>query len=280
VVLFDEAVQVLGASVLSWAGVPVPRAERAHRARQLASVVDGFASPSPAWLRAARDRIALDRWATRLVRRARRGDLRPPPGTALHAVARATREDGRPLPARAAAVALLNVVRPTVAVAWFVAFAAVALHEQPQWRRRILDDERALIAFAHEVRRRYPFVPVLAAKARRRQDVLGVPLRRGGLVVLDVHGTDHDPASWPDPDRFDPGRFLDGPVDAAALVPQGGGDVVTGHRCPGEDVTLTMIATAVRVLAGLDRTLPEQDLEVDLSRMPTRPRSGVVLARA
>jgi cytochrome P450 len=41
----------------------------------------------------------------------------------------------------------------------------------------------------------------------------GVRVPRGGLVVLDVHGTDHDPEHWPDPDRFDPDRFLNGSVD-------------------------------------------------------------------
>ena len=96
--------------------------------------------------------------------------------------------------------------------------------------------------------------------------------RAAGWWVLDVHGTDHDPAHWPDPDRF-----LTGPVDPETLVPQGGGDVATGHRCPGEDVVLTMIAVATRTLARLDYTLPPQDLEVDLSRVPTRPRSGVLL---
>jgi len=156
----------------------------------------------------------------------------------------------------------------------------MALHEHPEWRHRLADtepDQGAVAAFAQEVRRRYPFVPVLAAVAREDQDVLGVPVPRGGLVVLDVHGTDHDPTHWPDPDRFDPDRFLAGPVDPDTLVPQGGGDVATGHRCPGEDVVLTMIAVATRTLARLDYTLPPQDLEVDLSRVPTRPRSGVLL---
>ena len=70
-----------------------------------------------------------------------------------------------------------------------------ALHEHPEWRRRIADgDEVALAAFVQEMRRLHPFVPVLAARTRSAQDVLGVPLPRGGLVVLDVHGTDHDPA--------------------------------------------------------------------------------------
>ena len=282
VVLFDEAVQVLGAAVLDWAGVPVPPAQLPGRARQLASVVDGFATPGPTYARAAWDRVRLDRWAAGLVRSTRADELQPPPGSALASVAALTGRDGRALPATTAGVALLNVVCPTVAVAWFVTFAGLALHEYPEWRDRIRDgDDAALGAFAHEVRRAAPFVPVLAAKARTAQDVLGVSVPRGGLVVLDVHGTDHDPRQWPDPERFDPGRFLaDGTMpqwDPDALVPQGGGDVRTGHRCPGEDVVLTMIAVATRVLAGLAITLPAQDLRMDLRRVPTRPRSGVVL---
>ncbi len=100
---------------------------------------------------------------------------------------------------------------------------------------------------------------------------------RGGVVVLDVYGTLHDPAHWEDPDEFRPERFLAGPVDPDLLVPQGGGDLATGHRCPGEDVVLAMLVVALRVLAGLPLVVPEQDLGYDLSEIPSRPRSGVVL---
>jgi hypothetical protein len=99
-------------------------------------------------------------------------------------------------------------------------------------------------------------------------------------VVLDVHGSDHDPAHWPDPDRFDPGRFLSRVPDPDTLVPQGGGDVAFGHRCPGDGVTLTMLEVAVRTLATACDTVAGQDLDYDLSRIPTRPRSGVVHTRA
>jgi len=277
-VLSDEAVHVLAASVLPWAGMPVTPEELPPLARLLAAVLDGFATPGPAYLRAVLARRQVGRWAAQLVRRVRRGELHPPPGSALHAAATLRHVDGRLLPERTAGVALLNVVRPTVAVAWFVAFAGKALYEHPDWRRRIADgDETALAAFVQEVRRLYPFVPVLAARIRTAQDVLGVPLPRGGLVVLDVHGTDHDPADWPDPDRFDPNRFLQGGVDLDTLVPQGGGDVTTGHRCPDEAVTLTMLAVAARVLARTPHGVPPQDLGYDLSRIPTLPRSGVVL---
>jgi fatty-acid peroxygenase len=52
---------------------------------------------------------------------------------------------------------------------------------------------------------------------------------------------------------------------------------VLGHRCPGEAVTLAMLVAAVRTLARVPATLPSQDLDHDLSRIPTRPRSGVLL---
>ncbi|NAZ84369.1 cytochrome P450 [Kineococcus sp. R8] len=278
VVLFDEAVQVLTRAVTGWAGVPCGPAELSRRARQLATVVDGFGRPGPAWVRAALARAQLDRWAAGVVRGTRRGDVHPPAGSVLQLTADATDLRGRPLPDRVAAVELLNVLRPTVAVAWFVAAAGRALAEHPGWRERIADgDAGALAAFCHEVRRVHPFVPVLAARARTAQDVEGVRVPRGGFVVLDVHGTTHDPRHWPDPDRFDPGRFLDATPDPDTLVPQGGGDVATGHRCPGEGVTLTVLAVAVRALARLPFSLPPQDLGCDDSVMPTRPRSGVVI---
>lgn len=273
-VLFDEAVRVLTATALDWAGIEAGPRETDRRAKQLAAVLGGFARPGPAYAAAAVARGRLDRWAARLVRSARDGEAHPRRGTALGAAARAGWLDDR-----AAAVVLLNLVRPMVAVAWFVAFAAVALQHQQYWRERIAaGDDTALRAFAHEVRRRYPFVPVLAARARAGQDVLGVSVPAGGLVILDVHGTDHDPAHWPEPETFDPGRFTGPPPDPDTLVPQGGGDVRTGHRCPGEDATLVLLEEAVRRLAQCRVDLPPQDLTVDLSRVPARPRSGVVLS--
>jgi fatty-acid peroxygenase len=97
------------------------------------------------------------------------------------------------------------------------------------------------------------------------------------LTILDIYGTLHDPRLWPDADRFDPDRFAAGPPDPDCLVPQGGGDPATGHRCPGEGVTVDMIRTAMRQLARTDYRVPEQDLRYPLRRLPTRPRSGFVL---
>jgi fatty-acid peroxygenase len=186
--------------------------------------------------------------------------------------------DGRLLDEAVAATELLNVVRPTVAVAYFVAFAALAMHTYPEWRPRLASgDEAVLEAFAHEVRRFYPFAPALGAKVRREFTWLGHRFTRGSLVMLDVFGTDRDPQAWPDPERFDPDRFIGREPDKLAWVPHGDGDPATSHRCAGEGVTTELLKTAERYLAGLRYDIPSQDLRVPLTRMPTRPHSGFVM---
>ena len=87
----------------------------------------------------------------------------------------------------------------------------------------------------------------------------------------------HDPRSWADPEAFDPTRFLTGSFDPDTLIPQGGGDVATGHRCPGESVVLAMLTVAIRALSRLPHTQPHQDSSYVLTEMPTRPRSGTIL---
>jgi cytochrome P450 len=55
----------------------------------------------------------------------------------LDAVSRQPDTGGELLDPKCAAVELLNVIRPTVAVAWFVAFTGHALHRWPEQRARL-----------------------------------------------------------------------------------------------------------------------------------------------
>jgi fatty-acid peroxygenase len=279
VVLFDEAATVLTAGVHRWAGIPLDVCEERATARDLIAMVDGFATAGPRHLRARRARARQEARLARLVRHVRTGGATAPADSVLDLVCRHREADGAPLDERTAAVELLNVVRPTAAVAWFVAFTAHALHRWPGHRARLADGDVPFVtAFAHEVRRFYPFVPFLGGLAARDLYWRGEWVPAGGLVVLDVYGQNHDESLWGDPYAFRPERFLGRPVGRDELIPQGGGDPARGHRCPGEGITVGVLeALAVR-LARMEYTVPQQNLTIPLHRVPTRPHSGVLLA--
>jgi fatty-acid peroxygenase len=278
IVLFDEAVITLGEIAFTWAGIPLEQTKAAPCARDLAQIVDGFGSFGPRQVRGRLARRRAEPWAERLVRAVRAGQLDPLVGSPLQVIAYHRDLDGELLDPRTAAVELLNIVRPTVAVAWFVTFAALALHTYPEWRARLADDNEDLLeAFAHEVRRLYPFTPALADRTRRDFRWKGHLIPRGRMVVLDVYGTCHHPDLWPDPQRFDPERFINREPDPFAFIPHGGGDPATGHRCAGERATVELLKAATRLLTQLNYDIPRQDLRYPLSRMPTRPHSGFVI---
>jgi fatty-acid peroxygenase len=268
--VFAEAVAVHAAAAAEWAGVPATE-PYPRLAGDLIAMVDGFGSLGRRYLRGARARRRAERWAAALVAGVRSGRWSVP-GTALEAVAVYRGRDGRPLSDRVAGVELLNILRPTVAVAYFVGFAADALAGDPALRDRLAGGgEDVLEAFAHEVRRHYPFVPMLAARAKASAEVGGCPVRTGRRVLLDVYGTLHDPALWADPERFDLDRFLGVEPDPFTYFPQGGGDPATGHRCPGERIAVELIKTAARHLVG-DRPSASRSGGYSLRRMPSPPR--------
>jgi fatty-acid peroxygenase len=176
------------------------------------------------------------------------------------------------LPDTVAAVELLNVLRPTVAVTYFGSYAAHALEAHPDWKDRLASGSvRELSAFEHEVRRWYPFTPLLTGRTVRQFVRDGQSLPAGSWMVLDVLGTNNDPVSWHDPEVFRPERFLDREPNAYEYVPHGGGDPATGHRCPGEPLAVGILETTLRLLASLDFELASESRTVELHRVPSLP---------
>ncbi len=283
---YDAAVGAIGRAMQRWAGLPGTADARTRWAQRQAQIVDGFGVPySPEYALTIINRTWSDRHARKLIEAVRDGRLEATAGTALHAWAWHRDRDGELLDARLAGVELQNSFRPAIAVARFVAFAAKALHEQPEWRARIAAEtaERGrltggplAIAFAHELRRTAPFVPMLPAEAIRDLELDGQHVPAGGTVFIDVLGTDLDDASWSTAASFDPERFVgvDDVESIEAFVPQGGGRPSTGHRCPGEKVTLSTLTSAIAALSDPRVIIEGEGLEVDRRRMPTKPASG------
>ncbi|MDW4903457.1 cytochrome P450 [Streptomyces californicus] len=278
VVLFDEMAKVLTRAVHAWAGVPLAEDAVGRTARDLISMVDGFAAVGPRHFRARRARRHQEERLAALVDSAR-AETEEAGTTVFRRIVAHRDTDGSLLTPHTTAVELLNVLRPTVAITWFAVFAAHALHRYPDSRHTLMIDDgpRSGWAFAQEVRRFYPFAPFVGGLAAEQLEWSGRAIAPGTMVLLDLYGLDHDPDLWPDPYRFDPSRFLTGPAPADALVPQGGGPV-GGHRCPGEDITIAVLATMARFLARSAYKVPEQDLRIPLRRIPTTPRSGFVIS--
>lgn len=278
IVLMDEAARVLAGAVCRWAGVPLSDDEVPSVARDLVAMVDGFATGGPRQFRARRARGRREAWLARLVEEIRGGATTVPAGSAVDVVARHKDADGEELDPRVAAVELLNIIRPTTAIAWFMAYSAHALIRWPEHRSRLAAGDPAFAeAFAHEVRRFYPFAPFIGGRAPREVEWDGERIPKNTMVLLDLYGQNHDPDLWGDPYAFRPERFVDREIGEFELVPQGGGDPRTNHRCPGEQVTVAVLAALAVRLARLEFDVPEQDLSISLRRIPAKPASGVVL---
>ncbi len=190
--------------------------------------------------------------------------------------------DGQLLKVETAAVEVIHILRPTVAVSRFVTFAALALHQHPQWRERLrTGGEDDLRIFVQEVRRVSPFFPLITGRVDQPFEWRGRQFAKGDWVMLDLFGTNHDPRSWQRPDEFDPERFRDWNGNPFAFIPQGGGDYLQDHRCAGEWITIELMRTAVRLLTReMDYDVPEQNLKVWYPRMPAVPQSGFVICNA
>ncbi|MEV6847820.1 cytochrome P450 [Actinoplanes sp. NPDC051411] len=268
--LFDETARIIAAAVTRWAGVPETQRDPAALPADLLAMVDGFASLGPRHARALAARRRRESWLAAIIEDVRRehGPRSPLTSIAHH------REDGRLLDPRTAAVEVLNVIRPATAVTWLVTFAAHALDQWPHLRNHLERGDYAR-AFAHEVRRFYPFTPFLGGRATRDLRLPGARVDAGTLVLLDVYGQHHDERVWPEPYAFCPERFLGRPIGEFELIPQGGGDPRTGHRCPGEQITIALLSALARKLAALDYYLPPQRTGIDLGRVPARPRDGI-----
>lgn len=278
VVLHDEIGVLLLRAVCAWAGVPLRESEVRQRRDDQRAMIEAPVLIGPRYWRGKLARVRSERWLQNLIERVRTSALPAPAGGALQVLADHRDPQGRLLPAQVAAVDLLNIIRPTVAIDRFIAFAALALHQHPEWRERIRTQEDAAELFVQEVRRFYPFFPTAAARVRQSFEWQGYYFPRGRRVLLDLYGTDHHPDLWADPERFYPERFRGWTGDAFSLIPQGGGDHYSHHRCAGEWITIELMKVAVRELTtGMRYDVPKQDLTVSLRQQPALPASGFVM---
>ncbi|SDJ82572.1 cytochrome P450 [Sediminibacillus albus] len=280
VILIDEARKIMCRVACKWAGVPLKESEVEQRASDLGDMIDAFGAIGPRHQRGRRARLRSEAWTRQIIREIRSGKLKPSAETAAHAMAFHLDLNGKRLDTQIAAVELLNILRPIVAIARFIAFGAVAIHQHPEMRSKVASNQgNYRQMFVQEIRRFYPFGPFTGAKVKKDFTWRQHPFNKGTLVLLDIYGTNHHPNIWERPEEFRPERFQGWEGSPFNFIPQGGGEYDMGHRCAGEWVTIDIMNSSLAFMTKyIDYEVPAQDLSINMARMPAMPKSGFVLS--
>ena len=114
-------------------------------------------------------------------------------------------------------------------------------------------------------------------RVKAPMEVGGYRIPAGWGAIGGIHINMRNPDVFPDPDTFDPDRFLPAQETVrppGSYVPHGDGDP-THHRCPGEDiVTAAVKMYLVLMLRETTWTIPPQDLSLTNELFPL-PASGL-----
>jgi cytochrome P450 len=145
-------------------------------------------------------------------------------------------------------------------------------------RRPTADDLGKLrwtAACLQESQRYFSSVWVLSRKAVEADVIDGHHIRRGTTVIIPIHQIHHDPRWWPDPEKFDPTRFLaDTGKDRprSAYLPFGGGRrICIGQSFALMEMLLMAAIMSQRFTFDLD---PSRAVELEAT-LTLRPKHGV-----
>lgn len=279
ILLYEEVQEVMCRTACEWTGVPLQEDEARSRAKELGALFESAAEVGPAYWLGRNARNNVDKWVEEFIEKVRAGEINPPENTVLYTFAWHHDLEGNLLNTETAAVEVINILRPIVAIAIFINFLALAVYHHPEESKKLeTNDEKYAEMFVQEVRRFYPFFPFIAALVKKDFIWNGYSFEEGTLTLLDLYGTNHHPEMWDNPDVFRPERFNDWEGSPFGFIPQGGGDYWMGHRCAGEWVTLQIMKVSLDYLVNrIDYEVPDQDLSFSMVSMPSIPKSKIVI---
>ncbi len=174
---------------------------------------------------------------------------------------------------------------------------AMLLAQHPDVMRRVREEIQAKLPdgpLTVSRLRALEYLDAVCKESRRVQPVLGftffanvvkecaykdIRIPSGIKALGAIAPTLLDPKNFPDPNRFDPDRWMGArPTERqrSGWVAQGGGTYLTAHRCAGEQLANLMLESfAVLLLRDYEWTLPPQDTSLVDGALFATPRSDL-----
>lgn len=285
--LFDVAKDVLFRSICEWSGIDLTKmAEREinRLAEYQISMISSAVTNPITHIKGIENRKKSEKWAQSLIEDARINPVVGKENVALYAFANAKDTQGNLLPIDVAAVELLNIIRPTVALTVWIALMGHALFSRPDIYQRLHTEfDELQDSFIQEMRRYYPFFPMVPAFAKKDVTIDGYLIPEDSWVVLDLYGTNHDERSIETPEVFRISRYVGKEKHISydeeyEMIAQGGGKFEAMHRCAGEWITLHALRVfSDQLVNKYEFSVPEQDWTIPMNQFPTYPNSKAKL---
>lgn len=285
--LFDVAKDVLFRSICEWSGIDLTKMNE-REINQLAeyqiSMISSAVTNPTTHIKGIENRKKSEKWAQSLIEDARINPVAGKENVALYAFANAKDTQGNLLPIDVAAVELLNIIRPTVALTVWIALMGHALFSRPDIYQRLHTEfDELQDSFIQEMRRYYPFFPMIPAFAKKDVTIDGYLIPEDSWVVLDLYGTNHDERSIETPEVFRISRYVGKEKHISydeeyEMIAQGGGKFEAMHRCAGEWITLHALRVfSDQLVNKYEFSVPEQDWTIPMNQFPTYPNSKAKL---
>lgn len=138
IIFLDEVEKILLHAVCIWTGIPLTKADIIQRTKEISAMIEGAGAVGPKNWKGIWLRRKTERWARHLINQSRAATPTMN-ASVLSKVAHHRTAKGELLSSEVAAVELLNILRPTVAIGRYGLFAALALHQFPACRNEIVE---------------------------------------------------------------------------------------------------------------------------------------------
>jgi cytochrome P450 len=149
------------------------------------------------------------------------------------------------------------------------------LDQLPQERIPTAEDLQQLVytrAVLNESMRLYPPAGILMRKIARDTEIDGYSLKQGRLAIFSIYNIHHHPDFWPQPEQFDPERFLSDDSRRFVFMPFGTGERV----CIGNHFALLESQVLLgMILRHFDvQLLNTEEAEVEMA-VTIKPKGGL-----